>query len=557
MERIVCYCRVSTDEEKQLNALQKQIEELENFVNQKIDWQLIDTYVDEGKSGTTTKGRLSYQKLYADLLTDKFDTVLIKDQSRLMRNVLDWYQFLDRLVKSGKRLYLYLDNCYYTPNDKFITGIKAMMAEEYSRDLSKKITSAARRSQKKGTVYGNGTMLGYKQVGGKLEIIPEEAEIVKQIFAWYAEGIGCRKILYLLKERGITSSNGTDFSATTLKRMLKNEKYKGLLVSHKTLTDFETKRVTKVNEEDYIIIPNGVPAIISEELWDKCNKIRQARVDKYKQQKSIPDYSESYKGKYVLSGKIICDACGKSMWHDTSNTQNKYKVNENVNVTKWSCRTFRMFGIIDKHPQGCESTRIYDREIIACLQKVIFDITSTKSSEDIKTVLQVLKSVLQNNDNNTQIKSIENQITQLKIKSNKLLDILLDGTIDKMAYNNKKDEIDEKIKSLNNKLNQLKSQTNNLNSKEARLRNIEDFLKNVYEKPENIPLELISNIVRNVRVCHNKQDSEYNYTVKVILNLSDNDIEINDLKPIYKTTYNFTKQRCRTSTEEWEIIVCA
>ena len=99
MERIVCYCRVSTDEEKQLNALQKQIEELENFVNQKIDWQLIDTYVDEGKSGTTTKGRLSYQKLYADLLTDKFDTVLIKDQSRLMRNVLDWYQFLDRLVK--------------------------------------------------------------------------------------------------------------------------------------------------------------------------------------------------------------------------------------------------------------------------------------------------------------------------------------------------------------------------------------------------------------------------------------------------------------------------
>ena len=162
-----------------------------------------------------------------------------------------------------------------------------MMAEEYSRDLSKKITSAARRSQKKGTVYGNGTMLGYKQVGGKLEIIPEEAEIVKQIFAWYAEGIGCRKILCLLKERGITSSNGTDFSATTLKRMLKNEKYKGLLVSHKTLTDFETKRVTKVNEEDYIIIPNGVPAIISEELWDKCNKIRQARVDKYKHQKSI------------------------------------------------------------------------------------------------------------------------------------------------------------------------------------------------------------------------------------------------------------------------------
>ena len=64
MKRVVCYCRVSTEEEKQLNALQKQIEELEQFVNNKIDWELIDTYVDEGKSGTSTKGRPSYQKLF-------------------------------------------------------------------------------------------------------------------------------------------------------------------------------------------------------------------------------------------------------------------------------------------------------------------------------------------------------------------------------------------------------------------------------------------------------------------------------------------------------------
>ena len=80
MKRVVCYCRVSTEEEKQLNALQKQIDELELFVNNKVDWELVDTYVDEGRSGTTVKGRLSYQKLYADLLTDKFDIVLIKQE---------------------------------------------------------------------------------------------------------------------------------------------------------------------------------------------------------------------------------------------------------------------------------------------------------------------------------------------------------------------------------------------------------------------------------------------------------------------------------------------
>lgn len=98
------------------------LKNLSNSLITKIDWELIDTYVDEGKSGTSTKGRPSYQKLFDDLLTDKFDIVLIKDQSRLMRNVLDWYQFLDRLMKSEKQLYLYLDNCFYTPDNKFITG---------------------------------------------------------------------------------------------------------------------------------------------------------------------------------------------------------------------------------------------------------------------------------------------------------------------------------------------------------------------------------------------------------------------------------------------------
>ena len=120
--------------------------------------------------------------------------------------------------------------------------------------------------------------------GGKFEIIPEEAEIVKQIFEWYANGDGFRKILIRLKEMNVTSTTGTNFSATTLKRMLKNEKYKGLLISHKTSHKFETKKTNKNNQEDYIVIPNGVPAIVSEELWNKCDKLRKSRQKNIKKQ---------------------------------------------------------------------------------------------------------------------------------------------------------------------------------------------------------------------------------------------------------------------------------
>ena len=68
-----------------------------------------DSYYDEGKSGTTRNGREGYNRLFEDMLENKFDIIVIKDQSRLMRNVLDWYLFVDRLNRTKKKLYLYLD----------------------------------------------------------------------------------------------------------------------------------------------------------------------------------------------------------------------------------------------------------------------------------------------------------------------------------------------------------------------------------------------------------------------------------------------------------------
>lgn len=216
MFKVVYYARVSTEEEKQVDALRKQIDELELFINNNHEWILTDKYVDEGKSGTSTKGRTEYNRLYNDLTTNKFDIVVIKDQSRLMRNVLDWYLFMDLVNKHNKRLYLYLDHTFYTPDNAFLTGIKAMMAEEYSRDLSKKISSAAKRSQLNGTVYGSNRMLGYEQSKGKMTINEEEAEIVRLVFNAYINGDGFRKIQQKLIEMNIKSSNNTDFSLSTL-----------------------------------------------------------------------------------------------------------------------------------------------------------------------------------------------------------------------------------------------------------------------------------------------------------------------------------------------------
>ena len=132
--RAVFYARVSTAEEAQLNAIELQIEENKECIT-KNKWKLVDEYIDRSKSGTMVKGRDEYQRLYEDLLEDKFDIIVIKDIERLMRNALDWYLFVNRLVTTGKILYMYLDGKFYTPDDALITGIKAIIAEDYSRSL--------------------------------------------------------------------------------------------------------------------------------------------------------------------------------------------------------------------------------------------------------------------------------------------------------------------------------------------------------------------------------------------------------------------------------------
>ena len=105
--KAVIYCRCSTEEESQRDALVKQVAEAKECVHKK-GWLLVDSYV-ESRSGTSTRGRAEYNRLYEDLLRYKFDIIVIKSQDRLMRNTKDWYLFVDRLTTTQKRLYMYME----------------------------------------------------------------------------------------------------------------------------------------------------------------------------------------------------------------------------------------------------------------------------------------------------------------------------------------------------------------------------------------------------------------------------------------------------------------
>ena len=200
MTRAVIYCRCSTEEECQKDALIRQAAEARECVC-RLNWSLEDEYI-ESRSGTSTRGREQYQRLFSDLLRDKFEIVVIKSQDRLMRNTKDWYVFVDRLVTCGKRLYLYLENRFYSADDSLITGIKAILAEEYSRELSRKINNAHRNRQKTGSALMlTSNTYGYRKLPDKsLAIIEEEAQVKRKMYELCAGGLGSRCIARILRK---------------------------------------------------------------------------------------------------------------------------------------------------------------------------------------------------------------------------------------------------------------------------------------------------------------------------------------------------------------------
>lgn len=136
-----------------------------------------------------------------DLLKEELEDLLDEDYDISLTgfsDTLDWYIWIDRLTTHGKRLYMYLEDTFYSPDNALISGIKAILAEEYSRELSKKINNSYKRrieaakNGEKISIVNNSRSLGYDKVNGELVINEKEAEVVRMIFNMYASGEGLR-----------------------------------------------------------------------------------------------------------------------------------------------------------------------------------------------------------------------------------------------------------------------------------------------------------------------------------------------------------------------------
>lgn len=486
MMRAVVYARCSTEEERQQDALKKQVAEAKECV-ERNGWLLTDIYV-ESRSGTSTKGREQYHRLYEDLEKDLFEVVVIKSQDRLMRNTKDWYLFIDRLGNMQKRLYLYLEQKFYCPDDALLTGIKAILAEEYSRELSKKMNNAHHNRQKNGgAVILTSNTYGYRKTADKrVEVIETEAAVKRRMYELCAAGYGCRRISAILEQDGIVNRKGHPFSDSDILRMIRNPINKGTVVMNRIHYDFESKRRIKMAEEKQYIYEKKIPAIVTEELWDQANDAISNRRDKgrkeqYEKEKNLY-VGGTHSGKTFLSGKLQCGLCEEPYCRAV---RTKYHTDEKL--YEWKCRRYLKRGRTQRGDEqqkqeaaakrkGCENIHLKEETLLRLLDKVCGEEYRNHQTETVKKMIEMSEEVFRQGSARHEIEREIKAKAQIQEKMNRLVDKLLEGVISDQIYHTKQRDLEQNMEEIIKKIQELEKKKGETKSVKKRLADLEKFL---------------------------------------------------------------------------------
>ncbi len=276
--RVAAYCRVSTHHEEQQRSLATQISYYTNYIRNHPNWVLVGVYSDTA-SGTCTDQRPSYQELMRDCTKRKVDLILVKSLSRFGRDALETIRQIRRLKEMN--IGVYIENGGLNAlnvSDSMIDQLAAL-AQAESHFRSENIKFGIRHRMRSGkTVLNHTQFLGYtKGPDGVLQIVPEEAEIVRKIFELYIQGNGVRKIKRYLEEHGIKTVTGkSEWNTSTIDRMLSNEKYIGEVRMQKTFTvDFLTGRREKnTGQLDAYLVENAHEPIIGREIFELVQRMK-------------------------------------------------------------------------------------------------------------------------------------------------------------------------------------------------------------------------------------------------------------------------------------------
>lgn len=346
--RVAAYARVSTGKDSMLHSLANQVEYYSSLINSRSEWEFVGIYTDEAVTGTKSE-RKGFSKLIADAKEGKIDLIITKSISRFARNTVTLLETIREFKLLNIDVYFEEQRINTLSGEgELLLSILASVAQEESRSVSENLKWRIRKNFELGLAW-NTCVLGYKLNKGVFEVIPEEAEIVKLIYALYQKGNGTPAIAKELNRRGLITKRGHRWSNASIRIILTNYLYTGNLLLQRFYKDNHINKVKTPNNGELrkFHAEETHEAIIDLETFNKVQEMMSRKADSMKR---VSPHKKS-----GLTGKLICANCG-CRYHRRTTPYNTY----------WICGTYSMKG-----KEFCQSKQIPEAILFEKIAEVL------------------------------------------------------------------------------------------------------------------------------------------------------------------------------------------
>ena len=359
-KRVAAYARVSMETELLMHSLSAQVSHYSTLIQANPEWEYVGVYADEGITGTSIKKRDEFKRLIADCDAGKIDLVLVKSVSRFARDTVDTLNTTRHLKELGIDVFFEREGIHSISGEgELLLTLLASFAQAESQNISENVKWGIRKRFQKGIPNGHKAPYGYEWNGESYRIIPEQGEVVKEIYKRYLDGEPAYSISKDLAERGIQGQSGVAMDDSTVKNILTSISYTGTMLLQKNYFTEGHKRRKNKGELPMYAVTDMFEPLVSEENFEKAQIIMQERAE------SMPNRNPNLT---AFSGIVKCANCGCSISRRTS----KYG-------KKWICNTKERKG---KHI--CDFRDIYETELeeaaIKALNLTAFDDEVVKSN---------------------------------------------------------------------------------------------------------------------------------------------------------------------------------
>ena len=413
--KVAAYCRVSTDQEEQESSYEAQISYYTEKIGNNADWQMAGIFADEGITGTQAKKRPEFLKMIRLCRQRKIDMILTKSLSRFARNTVDSLKYIRDLKALGIAVVFEKENINTLETDtEMMLTIMSCFAQAESESISKNVSWGIRQSFKNGNVpMQYARMLGYRKGDDdRPEIVPEEAEIVKEIYRCYLDGMSMNLIADRLNAKGLTTKgNGSPYRKAVIQRILTNEKYTGDALLQKTyVTDCITKKTRKNNGElPMYLVKNHHEPIISRADFNRVQEEMARRSAKRAIADKLTKTEQGkYSAKYALSELLICGECGEHYRRVTWTAKGFKEI-------KWRCVSRIQYGKKKCHNSPTVDEQALHRAIVSAVNEFC-----TVKDDVAKALRESITEVLDPNQNGS-VQAAQQRIDELARNMDELI----------------------------------------------------------------------------------------------------------------------------------------